>query len=60
MFHPRRGKPEVLFGVGTEKGNEVKTVVWLRRTAHFSAIVGQGTSDLSGKNFERHRSQHPV
>ena len=30
----------------TEKGNEVKTVISLRRIAHFPSIVGQGCSDL--------------
>ena len=51
IFHQMRGTTEVLFGVGTEKGNEVKTVVWFRRIAHFPVNVGQGTSDLCGQNF---------
>ena len=50
MFHPKRGNEDVLFGVGTEKGNEVKIVLWLQRTAHFQAIIGQDTSVLCGQN----------
>ena len=55
-FSPKRGYLEL----ETEKGNEVKTVVWLRRIAHFPANVGQGPSDLCGQNFESYRSVGPV
>ena len=51
-FHPSRGRLEVVFEIATEKGNKVKTVVWLRRVAQFPAIVRQGTSDLCGQNFK--------
>ena len=55
-FRAEAHKPEVLFG----EGNKVKTVMWLRRIAHFQAIVGHGLSYLCGQNFESLISEGPV
>ena len=60
ISHRRRTSQKFYLKLETEKGNEIKTMMWLRRIAHFQAIVGQGPSDPCGQNFERHRSEVPL